>query len=43
MTVVNSVNAAMIATGAYNSATWTDLGITIIICAIGAFLASWLF
>ncbi|VFR10669.1 hypothetical protein SPFM17_00188 [Salmonella phage SPFM17] len=43
MTVVNSVNAAMIATGAYGGATWTDVGITLIICAIGAFVATWLF
>lgn len=43
MTVVNSVNAAMIATGAYEGATWTDVGITLIICAIGAFVATWLF
>lgn len=43
MTVVNSVNAAMIATGAYDGATWTDVGIALIICAIGAFVATWLF
>lgn len=43
MTVVNSVNAAMIATGAYDGATWTDVGITFIVCAIGAFIVAWLF
>lgn len=43
MTVVNSVNAAMIATGAYDGATWTDVGTTLIVCAIGAFVATWLF
>ncbi|AWN08832.1 hypothetical protein MLDJOKPK_00250 [Salmonella phage SPAsTU] len=43
MTTVNTVNAVLIATGAYEGASWTDVIITLVICGIGAVLAAWLF